>query len=267
MMPIGLMDSEIDELARNLHARGEPFAVATVIRTAGSTSAKPGAKAILDADGSILQGWIGGGCVRGAMARAVARARENGLPQLISLHPQDVLDEKGVSAGDVVDGIRFARSGCPSKGSVDIFVEMVLPQPELLIYGESPVARALAVLAGSLGWSIAKPGPDSAAPLPAAGQVRMVVVATQGKGDLNALRSALSQKAQFVAMVASRRKFADLARALKSEGIPEETLFAVQVPAGIPIDAVTPDEIALSILAQLTLERRRHHREGERDDG
>ncbi len=255
------------DLARNLRAAGRPYAIATVIRTAGSTAARPGTKALLDAKGTVLKGWIGGGCVQATMERAVAHAQASGQPQLISLNPQDVLDGKGVSEGDVVDGVRFARSGCPSRGSVDIFVEMVLPQPELLIYGESPVARALASLADGLGWSIAELKPNSPAPVLIPGQIRVVVVATQGKGDLAALRSALAQDAQFVAMVASRRKFSALAQKLSSEGISDETISAVQAPAGIPIDAVTPDEIALSILAQLTLERRRHRRGGRGEAG
>ena len=260
MTSVGMTDGDIAELARSLRERGEPFAIATVIRTAGPTAAKPGAKALLDMEGRILQGWIGGGCVRSAMAKAVSRARADGQPQLISLHPQDVLDGKGITAGDVLDGVRFARSECPSKGSVDIFVEMILPQPELLIYGESPVARALATLAERFGWSVACPGPEFPESIQAPGRIRMVVVATQGQGDLAALRAALAQESRFVAMVASGRKFSDLAERLAHEGIPEDALAAVQAPAGIPIHAVTPDEIALSILAQLTLERRRHYR-------
>ncbi len=263
MTPVELADGDFADLVRGLRNRGEPFAVATVIRTTGPTAAKPGSKALLDANGMILKGWVGGGCVRGAMTDAVARARESGQPQLVYIRPQDALDEKGVSDGEVVQGVRFASNGCPSHGSADIFVEMVLPRPELLIYGESPVALALARLASGLDWLVVEVDSKSMLEPEMSGQVRMVVIATQGKGDLAALRSALAGNADFVAMVASKRKFSALARKLVDDGVPEELVHGIQVPAGIPIDAVTPDEIALSILAQLTSKRRRHFRDRE----
>lgn len=260
MTPAEMTDTDIGTLARKMRAERKPFAIATVIRTVGATAAKPGAKAILDADGTILQGWIGGGCVKGALAKAAARAVAEGKPQLISLHPQDVLEEKGIVAGEDVDGVRFARNGCPSKGSIDIFVETVLPQPELVIFGQSPVARALGNLAEQFQWTVAV-SPTTPAALEHPGfQNRMVVVATQGQADLDSLRSALAASAQFIVFVGSRRKFAALADQLIAEGIPQKALAKVQAPAGLHIGAVTPDEIALSILAQLTQVRRGHLR-------
>jgi len=260
MTPAELTDTDIAALAQDLRARGEPFAIATVIRTAGATAAKPGAKALLDAHGVILQGWIGGGCVRGALVKATKRAMEEQQPQLISLHPQDVLDQKGVAAGDDVDGMRFARNGCPSKGSIDIFVETVLPLPELVIFGTSPVAVALAGLAETFHWDISRPVPDDTEPTPLPSAGRMIVVATQGREDLASLRSALAIPNVFIAFVGSRRKFASLAEKLAAEGISEAALARVHAPAGLAIHAVTPDEIALSIIAQLTSERRRERR-------
>jgi xanthine dehydrogenase accessory factor len=256
MTPAELTDTDIAALARDLRARGEPFAIATVIRTAGATAAKPGAKALLDAHGVILQGWIGGGCVRGALAKATKRAMQQQQPQLISLHPQDVLDQKGVAAGDDVDGVRFARNGCPSKGSIDIFVETVLPLPELYIFGTSPVADALAGLAETFHWDISRALQGETHPTPLKGAGRMIVIATQGSDDLASLRTALAIPNLFMAFVGSRRKFASLAQKLAVEGISEEVLARVQAPAGLAINAVTPDEIALSIIAQLTNERR-----------
>jgi len=260
MTPAELTDADIAELAQEMRASGEPFAIATVVRTAGSTAAKPGAKALLDASGTILQGWIGGGCVRGALAKATDRAMKDGQPQLISLHPQDVLDEKGVAAGDDVEGMRFARNGCPSKGSIDIFVEMILPLPELMIFGSSPVALSLVTLAREFQWTLAVGTSDMQSRALATGEKRMIVIATQGKEDLASLRTALAMQADFIAFVGSRRKFAALAQKLADEGISQDLLSRVNAPAGLPIDAVTPQEIALSILAQLTQERRRHLR-------
>lgn len=263
MTPAELTDTEIATLAQNMRARGEPFAIATVVRTLGATAAKPGAKALLDADGVILQGWIGGGCVRGALAKAVRRALSDGAPQLISLHPQDLLDEKGVSAGDDVEGVRFARNGCPSKGSMDIFVELIMPLPELVIYGDAPVAQSLAQLSEQFQWSVTHGTGEGLAPAPTGGDSRMIVVATQGKNDLACLKQALESSARFVAFVGSRRKFAALSEKLTAQGVSEADLARVQAPAGLAIGAVTPDEIALSILAQLTEIRRRHQRNEE----
>jgi xanthine dehydrogenase accessory factor len=263
MTPAELTDTEIATLAQEMRARGEPFAIATVVRTLGATAAKPGAKALLDAEGAILQGWIGGGCVRGALTKAVRRALSDGAPQLISLHPQDLLDEKGVSAGDDVEGVRFARNGCPSKGSMDIFVELIMPLPELVIYGDAPVAQSLAQLSAQFQWSVTHGTGEGAAPAPNGGETRMIVVATQWKNDLACLKQALQTSARFVAFVGSRRKFAALSDKLTAQGVSAADLARVQAPAGLAIGAVTPDEIALSILAQLTEIRRRHHRHEE----
>jgi xanthine dehydrogenase accessory factor len=263
MTPAELTDSDIATLAQEMRTRGEPYAIATVVRTLGATAAKPGAKALLDAEGAILQGWIGGGCVRGALIKAVKRALEVGVPQLVSLHPQDLLDEKGLVAGEDVEGVRFARNGCPSKGSMDIFVELILPLPELVIFGEAPVAQSLARLAEQFQWAVTKGDVEAeSAPL-SSGGTRMIVVASQGQNDLACLTRALETSAEFVAFVGSRRKFAALSQSLIERGMAAADLARVQAPAGLSIGAVTPDEIALSILAQLTQVRRRHHRHDE----
>lgn len=264
MTPAELTDTDMASLAKEMRARGEPFAIATVVRTLGATAAKPGAKALLDGEGAILQGWVGGGCVRGALAKAVKRALKDAAPQLVSLHPQDLLDEKGLTAGEDVDGVRFARNGCPSKGSMDIFVELILPLPELVIYGDAPVAQSLARLAEQFQWAVTVGDPDTMAPDPSQGETRMIVVASQGKNDLACLKQALKTRAEFVAFVGSHRKFAALSQTLITRGVAPADLARVQAPAGLAIGAVTPDEIALSILAQLTQARRRHHRS---DDG
>lgn len=263
MTPAEMTDTDMATLAQEMRARGEPFAIATVIRTLGATAAKPGAKALLDGEGTILQGWIGGGCVRGALVKAVKRALQDGTPQLVSLHPQDLLDEKGLTAGDSVDGVRFARNGCPSKGSMDIFVELILPLPELVIYGDAPVAQSLARLAEQFQWAVTIGDPEASPLALSQGETRMIVVASQGKGDLACLKQALETSADFVAFVGSHRKFAALSETLIGRGVARADLDRIQAPAGLAIGAVTPDEIALSILAQLTQVRRRTHRSEE----
>ena len=105
--------------AQQLRDKDEPFAFATIVRTAGSTAAKPGAKALLSADGTILQGWLGGGCTRGAVKRATLQALRDGKPQLVSVAPEDLLAEKGITAGRVnlsLQRCRHAQRNVPVQG-------------------------------------------------------------------------------------------------------------------------------------------------------
>jgi len=253
MSPAEVLDADLADAAQKLRAQQVPFAFATIVRTAGSTAAKPGAKALLSADGSIVHGWLGGGCTRGAVKRAAIAALQSGAPQLISVAPEELLVEKGVAAGETVDGTHFARNGCPSRGTVDIFIEPCLPMPELVIMGTSPVAQALSTLAPQFHWSVAS---ALAADQNGKGQ-KFIVIATQGQGDLDALKAALSVDAAYVAFVGSARKFAALCDKLHGTGISPEKTKTVHAPAGMDLGAVTPEEIALSILAQLLGVRRR----------
>ena len=194
----------------------------------------------------------------------------------MSVQPEDLLAELGVKPGDNREGIRFASNLCPSKGTMDIFVEPVLPRPSLVILGASPVALALAAQARPLGYhvTLAAPSADLAGAPDADRLVdgfalgelnaakRFVVVSTQGKGDEAALRGALATEATYRAFVGSRRKMAALRDKLVAEGIDAGLLDRVKAPAGLDLGAITPEEIAMSILAEITLERRRGQREG-----
>lgn len=252
MTPAEVLSSDLADAARTLRDRQEPFAFATIIRTAGTTAAKPGAKAIVDAEGSIVTGFLGGGCTRGAVRRAVLDALRTGVPSLVSVAPEDQLTAKGLAPGAEAEGITYARNGCPSRGTIDIFIEPCLPMPELVVLGASPVGKALADLAPHFHWSVGRELPTT----PARG-LRAIVVATQGQGDLDALSAALEGEADHVAFVGSRKKFAFLAEKLKARGVGDNRIARVSAPAGLDIGAVTPEEIALSILAELTQTRRR----------
>lgn len=256
MMPKELLPDDIAAAIDTLTARHEPYAIATIVRTAGATAAKPGARAILSADGAILHGWLGGGCTRGAVKRAVIDALQNGQPQLISVAPEDELSAKGLRAGDQVDGVQFARNGCPSKGSIDVFIEPCLPRPELVVFGASPVAAALLDLAPRFDWQTLGLTPSESLPDTAPGRRRVIVIATQGQGDMDALTQALSIRSDHVAFVGSHRKYAALSEKLADRDIPATAIASVRAPAGLDIGAVTPEEIALSILAELTKVRR-----------
>lgn len=251
MSPAEILDTDLADAAQHMRARQMPFAFATIVRTAGATAAKPGAKALLSADGTIVHGWLGGGCTRGAVKRAAIKALQSGAPQLISVAPEDLLAEKGIAPGDTVDGTHFARNGCPSRGTVDIFIEPCLPMPALVVMGTSPVAQALSALAPQFHWSV-----SSAVAQDEDAAQKFVVIATQGQGDLDALKSALSADASYVAFVGSGRKFATLAEKLHHAGIGPDKTQTVHAPAGLDLGAVTPEEIALSILAQLLQVRR-----------
>ncbi|MGO4916135.1 XdhC family protein [Pseudogemmobacter sp. W21_MBD1_M6] len=253
-----------------LRDTGAPFAIATVVRTVNATSAKPGAKAVILQDGTIAEGWIGGGCIRAAVTKAALAAISQGRTQFISLRPEDLLEAEGLTPGDERDGVRFARNGCPSKGSMDIFVEPVVPQPELVICGSGPVALALVQLAGRFDFARTLCAPGLAPPEApgvenlrdafvfdtAPASSRFVIIATQGKGDEAALRAALSANASYIAFVGSRRKFETLGAALVASGVDPAALSAIKSPAGLDIHAITPDEIALSILSEVVLQRR-----------
>ena len=249
MTPKQIMDHGLNE--------GEDcFAIATIVRTAGTTSAKPGAKALMREDGTILEGWLGGGCVRGAIKDATLRAYATGQPQLISVAPQEDLTEKGVRAGDDIGGVHFARNGCPSKGTIDIFIEPYLPTPDLLVFGESPVAEKLIELAPQFGWAVATVSVDAPLDARTPNRARYLVIATQGQDDLAALNTGLADPAEYVAFVGSSKKFASLSKKMIAAGIDQSLIAAVRAPAGLNIGAVTPTEIALSILAELTQVKR-----------
>ncbi len=248
--------------------------LATVVRTVSVTAAKAGAKAIIAADGTIVAGWIGGGCAKGAVLRAAREALADGEPRMVSVQPENLLAELGVSAGESRDGIRFSSNMCPSKGTMDVFVEPVLPHPSLVILGASPVALSLAAQARTLGYHVtlaapsadltAQPDADTVIDGYQLGELndakRFVVVSTQGKGDEAALRAAVATKADYHAFVGSRRKMASLRAKLIAEGAIAAAIDDVKAPAGLDLGAITPEEIAMSVLAEITEVRRRGQR-------
>jgi xanthine dehydrogenase accessory factor len=265
---------EVLDLVAQMKAAERAFVLATVVRTVSVTAAKAGAKAIIAADGRIVAGWIGGGCARGAVLKAAREALADGVPRMVSVQPEDLLAELGVSAGESRNGIRFASNMCPSKGTMDIFVEPVLPHPSLIVFGASPVALSLAAQARALLFhvTLAAPSTDLAAQ-PEADTIidgyrlgeltearRFVVVSTQGKGDEAALRAALAVDAAYHAFVGSRRKMAALRAKLIAEGVDAAAIDRLKAPAGLDLGAITPEEIAMSILAEITQARRRGQR-------
>jgi xanthine dehydrogenase accessory factor len=268
--------TDIHDIIATRKSTGEPFAVATVVRTVAATAAKAGAKAVILPDGTISEGWIGGGCARAAVLKAAKDALGDGRSRLVSVQPPDLLADHGVEAGDEQEGIRFAKNMCPSEGTMDIFVEPVLPRPQVVICGSSPVAVAIADLARRTGFSVTVCAPTTeqgafeqaerriegyALPVEEAG-ARYVVVSTQGRGDEAALLAALAVDTDYVAFVGSRKKAEVLKKTLAQRGVANERLAKLKATAGLDLGAITPDEIAISILAEIVAVRRRMYSRG-----
>ena len=251
-------DAVLDKAAR-LKAEGKPFALVTVVRAVSPTSAKPGAKAIVEADG-VIQGWVGGGCAQPAVIKTAKKVLQEGLARLIRISPTK--DEY------VEEGITDFGMTCHSGGTLDIFIDPIIARPMLLVIGASPAAQALVGLAQHVGFSVtaAFPGAD-AEMFPDADKIingfdvtgstpSFVVVATQGKSDEQGLESAISTGAAYTAFIASERKATKLKAYLIENGSDAERVDAIISPAGVEIEAVTPEEIALSVLAGVVKARR-----------
>jgi xanthine dehydrogenase accessory factor len=245
-----------------LEKAGTPFVLATVVRAVSPASAKPGAKAIVGHDG-VIQGWVGGGCAQPAVLKSAKQALQDGQPRLIRISP--------TKEGNQEAGIIDIGMSCHSGGTLEIFIEPVLPRPLLAILGSSPTAQALSGLAPRVGFAVtvACHGAERHA-FPDAEEVIagfdlgtlsadrhvFVVVATQGQRDIAALEAALATGAEDIAFVASARKLGKLRDDLGRRGHRLERVAAIHAPAGLEIGAVTPEEIALSVLAGVVRARR-----------
>ena len=135
----------IEQLARRLKDANRPYAIATVVRTEDLTSAKAGAKALIDSQGD-MEGWVGGGCAQPAVRKAALGAIDDGRARLIRVRPGEVKD------GD--SGVEEYQAHCHSGGTLEIFVEPVLPRPSLLVLGASPVGQVLSRLAHEVGYRV-----------------------------------------------------------------------------------------------------------------
>jgi xanthine dehydrogenase accessory factor len=251
--------------AAQLDAAGASFAVATVVAVRRPTSARPGARGIVHPDGTI-EGWVGGSCAQPVVIREALRALVDGQPRLLRL------SKEAPAEGRRADGIVELVMSCHSGGTLEIYVEPHLPAPSLWIAGSTPIAGALVGLGAAAGWRVSLFDPVAEAEaFPAAERVMRdgdlrrldpamapyVVVATQGQWDEEALAAALRREASYVGLVASPTRAAAVRTWLREEnGMAEERLAALKAPAGVDLGAETPEEIAISILAELVQVRR-----------
>jgi xanthine dehydrogenase accessory factor len=252
--------------AQRLQQAGTPYALVSIVRAQAPASARPGDKAVVTADGQ-LHGWVGGGCAQPAVLKTVRQVLEDGRARLIRIAPSAEGEVREL--GDVLE---FGMS-CHSGGTLELFIDPVLPKAQLVVIGASPVATSLTQLAPRVGFAVtliaheadAASWPDaqrvigsddSAAVLPQVSPGAWVVVATQGRRDVQALRLAIALQARQVSFVASARKAQVLKDSLVAAGSDAATVAAIVAPAGYPMAASTPEEIALSVLAAVVSARR-----------
>jgi xanthine dehydrogenase accessory factor len=249
------MFDEFISRAAELRSREQPFATAVVVRCQSPVSGKPGDKAIIEADGSVW-GWVGGGCVQPLVIREALKAIQDGKPRLVQVAPSRT------SAPE--EGTVSYTMTCHSGGALDVYIEPVLAKPHLVIFGRSAVAKALCGLGKAVGYRVtvvaAGASPDS---FPDAdtttldlsqvelGPQAFIVVSTQGEQDEEALEQACRTEVPYISFVASHVKSHKVFEALAKRGVSKERLNCIRAPAGLRLGALTPPEIALSILAEI----------------
>ena len=226
------------ELARS----GEPFVLATVVWREGPSSGQQGSRAIYTASGEMY-GWIGGACAEPTFIREAIATLEAGAPRLLALGASDRF-------GDLPQGTTAVAMSCQSEGALQIYLEPVVAVPHMVIVGSSPMAATLASLAHELDWRVEQvSGPEFSEGLLT--PQSMVVVATQGHGDEDVLAAALKAAPAYVGLVASSRRGESVRSMLAAQGVQEDQLASLRVPAGLDLGSTTHKEVAVSILAEL----------------
>ena len=256
------MWSDILNEAARLREKAEAFVLATVVAYKSPQSAKPGSKAIIRSDGSVI-GWVGGGCVQPIVLREAKKALETGQPKLLSISPE--------SGHDDWKGVESYRMTCEGGGSLEIYLEPILPKPELLIVGRSPVAQIVSELGVLLGFNVSLADPaankeqfphahsiitDLSAVRTQIHEASFVVVATMGSGDEEGLQSVIGTAPRYFGLVASEKKSKALFDYVRENGATDEQIALIKCPAGLELGGETMPEIALSVMAEITSVRR-----------
>jgi xanthine dehydrogenase accessory factor len=219
-----------------LDEEGEPYVQVTVVRAQPPTSTFPGAMAVVLADGS-LEGFVGGHCAESSVRTAALDALETGDPVLLRILPE------GAEAFPEAPGAVTLVNPCLSGGAIELFLAPHLPARRLVVVGDTPIADALVVLGGALSFDVRRD--DTGAEVAGA---TAVVVSSHGRGEDDAIRTALDAGVGFVGLVASPRR----GRAVLDElGLTDDERARVRTPVGLDIGARTADEIAVSILAEV----------------
>ena len=234
---------EILKQADELEQRGQAFALATVVWRQGPSSSQQGARAIITADGE-LHGWIGGACAEPTVIREAQRVIADGTPRLLLLGSPDQF------GAAVPEGMTVVPISCQSEGALEVYIEPVVQAPHLVVVGRSPMAHTLTELARALGWRTELVAAEEFTATTATEQ-SMVVVATQGHGDEEAVEQAAAARPAYLGLVGSHRRGAAVLGYLADRGLPADQLDRVRVPAGLDLGHITHREIAVAILAEL----------------
>jgi len=220
-----------------LDAAAVPYVHATVVRAQPPTSTWPGATALILGDGT-MEGFVGGQCAESSVRAMALEALDTGEPVLLRILPEG--DEDFPEA----PGARTVVNPCLSGGAIELFLAPHLPPRRLVVVGHTPIADALAGLAETLGFRAVRSGEAAAAPLGATA----VVVSSHGSGEVEAIRAALDAGVGFIGLVAGNRRGGAV---LEELGLDADERARVHTPVGLDIGARTPEEIALSIVAEV----------------
>lgn len=241
------MTPELLRRADELAQRRQPFVLATVVRRRVPSSGRPGAAAIVLADGTV-EGWLGGACTGEALVQQARLAFDRGEPRLVAFSEVDDRSQ--------AEDIEVVPMHCASEGALEVYLEPMLPRPQVVAVGGSPAAAALVGLARALDWPgvAVDDGRGDLSGLEVDDRT-CIVVATQGHYDEAALEAALATPAAYVGLVASKRRAEDVLAQLRERGVPEERLGQVQAPAGVDLGSIASHEIAVAVLAELVARR------------
>jgi xanthine dehydrogenase accessory factor len=234
---------DVLERASDLARQGQAFALATVVWRQGPSSGQLGGRAIITASGEV-HGWIGGACAEPVVIREARQVIAKGESKLLLLGTREQFGEA------VPEGMTVVPISCQSEGALEVFIEPVQPSPHLVVVGRSPMAQTLTGLAQALGWRTALvDGPDFSTA--DADSRSLVVVATQGHGDEEAVEQAIAARPAYLGLVASQRRGEAVRGYLADRGLPTDQLDRVRAPAGLDLGRTTHKEIAVAILAEL----------------
>jgi xanthine dehydrogenase accessory factor len=237
--------------SQELAAARTPFVTATVVRAQSPTSVKAGSVALVLGDGTI-DGFVGGSCTEQSVRAYSQIALRTGEPVLLRILPDGPMAEDGETDG-AEEGAVTVRNPCLSGGAIEVFLEPSTPAPRVLVVGNTPIAAAAARIGAELELDMVTVGEEG--PEPRTGDLAMIVAA-HGRDELHWLRRALEAEVRYVGLVASERRGAGVLADLRGDGVSDEQLARIDVPAGIAIGSLTPGEIALSILAKVVEARR-----------
>jgi xanthine dehydrogenase accessory factor len=244
--------------AQELAAARSPFVVATVVRVRRPASVEPGSIGLVQADGAI-EGFIGGHCAQHTVRLHAMEALESERPVLLRIVPD------GPAEPVREEGAVTATNHCLSGGAIEVFLEPVLPEPRVLVAGDSPIVASLQALGADAGFEVVAARDIKDGVLTPAPDDLALVVASHGGDETATLRAGLETGVRWVGLVASGKRGMAVKEELRAEGVAEELLERLETPAGLAIGARTPAEVALSIIARI-VEVRRGTTSGDRSE-